>query len=203
MCHHAVPWHRVLPAPTSQPPNVASPPRAGLRALAHRLGVTDTTVALVVFTADDKMLRCLDAATGPCLPTTGRPMASPGRQRYGDTFDEVESLFTTLTDQPPQAAFVRRTRTGDAELRRLSTAFASSLAALADASDYEGQMKLVLPVAARWQGSRRWPRGMELGGLALRVHEWAVTLADGLARGRDGYCWRGPSVPEYEVAAVK
>jgi len=163
----------------------------------------DMSVALIVFTADDRMLRRMDPATGPCLPVQGRPLASRHLQMYGDTFEEVEALSSALSGQPEASTFAATVRVAPGELRRLSPTFASALAALVSASTYEEQERSVLPVAERWHSSRSWPRGLELGGLALRVHDWAATLAEGLPKGRDGFCWRGPSVPVYDVTASK
>lgn len=170
-----------------------------LRGLARRVGWIDLGHALVVFTADEKMLRRMTVAGGPCKPVGSRALVGPSRQNYGDTFDDIAALAPLLIGSAPATAWQNETREGPGELRQMTPAFEAALAGLAVPGDYDESMRVVIRVAQRWLEQHRWPRGMQVGGLTMLLQSWSVHLADGLARGRQGYCWRGPSVEAYEA----
>lgn len=174
-----------------------------MRGLARRAGWIDLSHALVVFTADEKMLRRMSVADGPCVPVGSRALVGPSRQDYGDTFDDIDALAPLLVSRAPATAWQNQTQEGPGELRQMTPAFEVALAGLAVPGDHDESMRVITPVAQRWSEQHRWPRGMEVGGLTMRLHSWSVLLADGLARDRQGYCWRGPSVEAYEAVTSR
>ena len=174
-----------------------------VRGLARRAGWIDLARTLVVFTADQKMLRRMTVAGGPCVPVGSRALVGPSRQDYGDTFDDIAELAPLLTGQPAPTAWQNGTQEGLGELRQMTPEFASALAGLAVPGDYDESMRVIRPLAERWLEQHRWPRGMEVGGLTMRLHSWSLHLTDGLARERQGYCWRGPSVEAYVAVSSR
>lgn len=158
------------------------------------------TAALVVFTADDRMLRRMDVATGPCMSISGRALVGPGRQLHGDTVAELTALYWALAGRTDDGALEPVGFAGRGELHRLRPDFAEAVASLVNDKDYESRERQFLdPVAQRWQATHRWQRGMQRGGLIMRLNDWGLTVAEGIRLGREAYCWRGPAVEMYEV----
>lgn len=172
------------------------------------MGDLDFSIAVVVFTTRERELRCMDVATGPCVPTGGRKRSLAGlsRQDHGETPRHTAALLTALTGEPAAGALEVVARKGRGVLHVCTERFVN---AMADAR--EELVQLAAEDQARgsrlrdarmeqydkaWRSATKWPRRVESTSHRLVRLDWALTARE---RGQPLYCWHGPSAPMYEV----
>jgi len=151
----------------------------------------------VVFTATAQEVAAIDVTIGPCVERVGprggrvRPIVSPWDQ-HPDRIDHLERLFEILVPGDRGDLSVGRIQDGRGMLDTLSPEFANAIREFESGSEQ---------IQRAWLHAIDWPKGMQIGGLTMRLLDYAVRATTAHQRGQALYCWSGPELPFLGIAS--
>jgi hypothetical protein len=163
-------------------------------------GIRNPRTATVVFTARDDEVASMNVRIGPCVERVGprggrvRPIVSPWDQ-YSDRVDHLETLFEILVPGDRVDLVAGRVEQPPGALLTLSPDFAAALRDM-DPSDAGHER-----IQRAWLAAVDWPKGMQLGGLTMRLMEYNAKARTALHFGHGLYCWSGPELPFLGIAS--
>lgn len=163
-----------------------------------------SSVALVVFAADQKRLAAVDVALGPCVPKPGKKKAllSPLNQDGCETLEQASALFAALTGQPATDVLELCSEDGPGALYRCSQPFLDAMAdysvrmmAIDDLDEFDREQTRL---SEAWMQAVAWPSHyVSLKSRLHRIHLARVARS----KGQPLYFWFGPRVSERVVVA--
>ena len=139
----------------------------------------------------------MNVAIGPCVERVGprggrvRPLVSPWDQRPG-RLDHLERLFELLAGRERGGLVINRVHVEPGTLLTLSPAFAAALRDVDIGADR---------VQRLWLDAIDWPKGMQIGGLTMRLLDYSSKAIAARHRGQELYCWSGPELPFLGIAS--
>jgi hypothetical protein len=151
----------------------------------------------VVFTATPEGIAAMDVGIGPCIERVGprggriRPLVSPWDQ-HPDRIDHLVRLFAILVAGDRGDLCVERIQVGRGTLDTLSPNFVAALREVETGSER---------VQHAWLDAIDWPKGQQIGGLTMRLLDYAAKAEIAHQRGQALYCWSGPELPFLAIAS--